>query len=381
MRLTVSEKQEIIHMVTRSEIGVNRTLREIGINKSTFYNWYHAYSENGVEGLFPTKRASNRQWNSIPQEQKNLVVKLALEYPDLSSRELAYKVTDEQQIFLSESSVYRILKSRGLITAPAHIFLSAGNEFTDKTGFVHQMWQTDFTYFKILGWGWYYLSTVLDDYSRYIVHWELCSNMKADDVKRTVDTAIKKAKLMTKQKPKLLSDNGSCYIANELKSYLKDNYQMQQVHGRPNHPQTQGKIERFHGSMKRELLNHNLFKNLDYADKALQEWRTKYNCLRPHEALGNKCPADVYTHSERIFADKVEPFEYEPGFKVIKVNSWGYVRFQNFQLYLSETFINDYVQFRPNPNNDSFLVCYRNFVIAEYDSSSGKRIHRKISRL
>ena len=120
--------------------------------------------------------------------------------------------------------------------------------------------------------------------------------------------------------------------------------------------------------MKRELLNHNLFKNLDYADKALQEWRTKYNCLRPHEALGNKCPADVYTHSEKIFADKVEPFEYEPGFKVIKVNSWGYVRFQNFQ-------------FRPNPNNDSFLVCYRNFVIAEYDSSSGKRIHRKISRL
>ena len=133
--------------------------------------------------------------------------------------------------------------------------------------------------------------------------------------------------------------------------------------------------------MKRELINHNLFKNLDYADKALQEWRTKYNCLRPHEALGNKCPADVYTHSERIFADKVEPFEYEPGFKVIKVNSWGCVRFQNFQLYLSETFINDYVQFRPNPNNDSFLVCYRNFVIAEYDSSSGKRIHRKISRL
>lgn len=119
-----------------------------------------------------------------------MVVKLSLDYPDLSSRELAFKMTDEQQIFLSESSVYRILKARGLITAPAHIFLSAGDEFTNKTGFVHQMWQTDFTYFKILGWGWYYLSTVLDDYSRYIVHWELCSNMKADDVKRTVDTAI-----------------------------------------------------------------------------------------------------------------------------------------------------------------------------------------------
>ena len=139
MRLTVSEKQEIIHMVVRSEIGVNRTLREIGINKSTFYNWYHAYSKQGVEGLMPNKRASNRQWNSIPEEQKNLVVDIALDNPELSSRELAYKITDEQQIFISESSVYRILKSRGFITAPAHIFLSAADEFTNKTGFVHQI--------------------------------------------------------------------------------------------------------------------------------------------------------------------------------------------------------------------------------------------------
>lgn len=101
MRLTVSEKQEIIHMVTRLEIGVNRTLREIEINKSTFYNWHHAYSESRVERLFPTKRESNRQWNSIPQELKNLVVKLALDYPDLFSRELAYKITDEQYVFLT----------------------------------------------------------------------------------------------------------------------------------------------------------------------------------------------------------------------------------------------------------------------------------------
>lgn len=198
MRFTVSEKQELIKMVVESDLGVNRTLREIGLNKSTFYTWYKAFSDYGVEGLEPSKRSSRRQWNSIPQEQKNLVVEIALERPELSSRELAYHLTDEQQIFISESSVYRILKARGLITSPAHIFMSAGDEFTDKTKFVHQMWQTDFTYFKIIGWGWYYLSTVLDDYSRYIVHWELCSNMKSEDVKRTVNRAIRKAKLITK---------------------------------------------------------------------------------------------------------------------------------------------------------------------------------------
>lgn len=293
MRYTVSEKQEIIHMVTRSEIGVNRTLREIGINKSTFYKWYHAYSENGVEGLQPSQRASSRQWNSIPEGQKNLIVDIALDNPELSSRELAYKITDEQQIFISESSVYRILKARGLITAPAHIFLRAGDEFTDKTGFVHQMWQTDFTYFKILGWGWYYLSTILDDYSRYIVHWELCSNMKAEDVKRTVTTALKKAKLITKQKPKLLSDNGSCYIAAELKSYLKDHYHMEQVHGRPNHPQTQGKIERYHRTMKNVVKLDNYFAP-EELETALEKFVYRYNNERYHESLNNLTPADVY---------------------------------------------------------------------------------------
>ena len=130
MRFTASEKQEIIHMVVKSEIGVNRTLNEIGLNKSTFYNWYKNYSDHGIDGLAPSRRTSNRQWNSIPQEEKNLVIELALDHPHLSSRELAYKLTDEQQIFISESSVYRILKSKGLITTPHHIFLSSADEFS-----------------------------------------------------------------------------------------------------------------------------------------------------------------------------------------------------------------------------------------------------------
>lgn len=194
MRLTVSQKQDIIHLVVRPEIRINRTFRQVGLNKSSFYK-VSGHSKNSVDYLITNKRPSKRQWNSFPKEQKNLVVKLAVDYPDLSLRELAYKITDEQQIFISESSVYRILKSRSLMTAPAHIFLSASCEFTNKTRFVHQMWQTDFTYFKILGQGWYYVSMILDDYSRYIVHWEFCSNMKADDVKRTVNRGHCKSKV------------------------------------------------------------------------------------------------------------------------------------------------------------------------------------------
>ena len=300
MRLTAAEKYEIIQMVTTSEIGVKQTLDTFGIPRSTFYKWYQKYLTDGYDGLKQGNRTSRRQWNSIPEEQKDLVVELALEHTELSSRELAHKITDEQGIFLSESSVYRILKNRDLIPAPNHILISAANEFEDKTKFVHQMWQTDFTYFKIVGWGWYYLSTVLDDYSRYIIHWELCGSMNAGDVKRTVDTAIQKAKLKSKAKPKLLSDNGPCYVSNELKSYMTEVLNMKQVHGRQMHPQTQGKIERYHRTMKNVVkLNH--FYHPQELIESLEKFVDNYNNRRYHESLSNLTPADVYWgRSEQI---------------------------------------------------------------------------------
>jgi transposase len=150
MRLSVNEKEEIIRLVEGSDRGVNHTLKELGIHKSTFYKWYKAYLDKGIAGLL-IKGRSRRQWNAIPESQKQLVIEVALEYSYLSPRELAVKITDEQRVFISESSVYRILRAKGLITTPQHILLAAGNEFKEKTSFVHQMWQTDFTYFKILG--------------------------------------------------------------------------------------------------------------------------------------------------------------------------------------------------------------------------------------
>lgn len=292
MRLNPSEKAEIIRLVERSDLSVNRTLKQLGVNKSTFYNWYALFLENGMEGLYPLRSANRQRWNSIPQEQKNLVVDLALDYPELSPRELSCKICDAQQLFISESSVYRILKAKGLITTPDHILMAAGNEFSQQTNFVHEMWQTDFTYFKILGWGWYYLSTILDDYSRFIVHWELCPSMKVEDVERSIEQAIAKAGLDRKHKPKLLSDNGACYIASELQDYLTGK-NMQAVHGRPYHPQTQGKIERYHRSMKNVVKLDNYYCPDELID-AISRFVEYYNYQRYHESLDNVTPADVY---------------------------------------------------------------------------------------
>ena len=291
MRLSPSEKQEIIQLVDRSEDGVNQTLKGLGIHKSTFYKWYHAWLQKGPDGLL-AGRKTRQQWNSIPDEQKQLVVQVALDHPVLSPRELSVKMTDEQKIFISESSVYRILKAKGLITTPAHILLSASDEFNNKTHFVHEMWQTDFTYFKIQGWGWYYLSTILDDHSRFIVHWELCKTMTAADVERSVEKALDLAGLQNGQRPKLLSDNGACYIAAELKAYLKTK-KVIPIHGRVRHPQTQGKIERYHRSMKNVVkLDH--YYCPEELVEALTVFVNYYNNERYHESLENVTPADVY---------------------------------------------------------------------------------------
>jgi len=292
MRLSAAEKEEIIRMVEGSELGVNKTLRQLGIHKSTFYIWYKLYHDHGIDGLKPRKISNRQRWNSIPQSEKNLVIEIALEYPSLSPRELSCKLSDTKGLFISESSVYRILKAKGLITSPAHILLAAADEFSHKPGFVHEMWQTDFTYFKIFGWGWYYLSTVMDDYSRYIIHWELCKTMNAEDVKRTIDKTMEKAQLGKHQRPKLLSDNGSCYIADELKQYLK-NKKIKQVHGRPYHPQTQGKIERYHRSMKNVVKLDNYYYP-EELEEALATFIHYYNHERYHESLDNVTPADVY---------------------------------------------------------------------------------------
>ena len=159
------------------------------------------------------------------------------------------------------------------------------------------------------------------------------------------------------------------------------NHDVLPIHGRIKHPQTQGKIERFHRAMKQEVLNHYTPQNIADAERVFTEWRNCYNKERPHEALGMRCPSDIYVPSEREYRDEVKKYEYSGKYHVIKVNSWGYVRFDRWQIYLSETMIDEYIEFRPNPNGDSFIACYRNFAIGEFDVHTGKLLHRKIRYL
>ena len=174
----------------RSHLPVKRTLDKLGIVRTTFYRWYDHYQIGGPEGLEGQSPRPSRVWNRIPDDVRRRIVDLALDVPELSPRELAVRFTDTEKYFVSEASVYRLLKSLDLITSPAFIVIKAADEFRDKTTAINQLWQTDFTYLKVIGWGWMYLSKILDDYSRYIIAWKLCTTMKTSDVTDTLDLAL-----------------------------------------------------------------------------------------------------------------------------------------------------------------------------------------------
>lgn len=295
MRYPAEEKLEIIRIVEQSHLPARRTLDMLGIARATFHRWYDRWQTGGPEALEDRPSKPGRVWNKIPDAIQAQIVELALDAPELSPRELAVRFTDERRYFVSESSVYRLLKARGLITSPAHIVIKAADEFKDKTTAPNEMWQTDFTYLKIIGWGWYYLSTILDDYSRFIVAWRLTPTMCADDVTTTLTQALAFSGLDQAPqfaRPRLLSDNGPCYISGDLAKWLEKR-DIKHIRGAPFHPQTQGKIERWHQTMKNRILLENAYLPGEL-EQRIEAFVADYNYTRAHESLQNLTPADVY---------------------------------------------------------------------------------------
>ena len=249
-----------------------------------------------LRGPFPQ---AERHWNRIPLRVRHRVVEAALADPVTSPRELAWQCTDRERHFLSVSSVYRILKAEDLITSPAYVVLSAAKTFAHPTHRPNELWQTDFTYLQVVGWGWYYLSTVLDDDSRYILAWTLRTSMQASDVTETLDLARAQAgvdRVRVVHRPRLLRDNGPCYISQELADSL-DTHGLAHPRGAPSHPMAQGTIERSHRSMKNVVKLEQDCSPWEL-QRALARFVEDDNHRRYHESLQNVTPADVY-HGRR----------------------------------------------------------------------------------
>lgn len=294
-RYSASEKLEILQLVWESNLSVRHAVRQIGISRATYYEWLDRYQHGGLAGLENRRPLARRVWNRLDAAQQADVLSTARAYPDRSARELAALVTDKGEFFVSESTVLRLLKAHDLLVRQPYILLKAAEKYHTPTTRIHQLWQTDFTYFHIQHWGWYYLQTVMDDYSRFVLGWRLCADMTHASAIQTLDLARQFAQIeqvRVGMKPRLLTDNGSSFLHAKFEAYLK-RAQIDHIRTAPHHPTTQGKIERFHLSSKNRLLL-NIYATPERLELAIGEWIEHYNHARYHEALHNVTPADVY---------------------------------------------------------------------------------------
>lgn len=352
--------------------------REFGITRKTGYKWIERYQKGYP--LTDESRRPNTVANKTPYEIEKLITDLRDDNPGWGAKTIK-RVLENQgnENTPCVKTVNNILNRYGCISKEESLKHQPYQRFErDKC---NELWQTDFKGEFLISDGKYcYPLDILDDHSRFLIKIKPYLNTE-NVVKSTFEAAFKEYGM-----PKsILSDNGAQFAGfrhgfTQFEKWLM-NLDILPIHGRIKHPQTQGKIERFHRTLNNELLKHTKFNDINDADEKLQCWRDKYNNIRPHEALNMKCPSEVYVPSDRIYRDEISKYEYSGQYHVIKVNSWGYVRFDRWQVYLSETMIDEYIEFRPNPLGDSFVACYRNFKIAEFDTVTGKLIHRKISRL
>ena len=373
---TVEELRKEFIEAANTASNFSSLCREFGITRKTGYKWLKRCEES--DDLTDRSHVPHCIPGKTPEEIERIILNLRSENPGWGAKTLRKVLENNGYANLPcVRTINNILLRNGCISEAES---QKRKEFIRfQREYCNELWQVDFKGdFALLDGTRCFPLDILDDCSRYCLRAEGKSNTQG--VRQSFEATFVEFGL-----PKaILSDNGAQFAGfkggyTQFERWLMD-LDIIPIHGRIMHPQTQGKIERFHRTMKTELLEHRIFANLSEASVALDQWRIKYNEVRPHEALGMKCPAEVYIPSPRSYPTKIEPYEYSGLYHMIKVNNWGYLRFDNIRVFLSETMADTYLEIRPT-ENDSFWVCYRNYRIAEIDAITGKLLNRRIYRL
>jgi len=302
--MSARDKAIILAHVENKTRGKRQALMALGIPKSSYYRWRQWQRCDGLESHSGDR---GRPWNRITPEEEGKVLAVAWESPEFSSRQLSAWITDNAGFAVSESTLYRILRREGLVKSQ-EVQLVAVNEYHTKTTRPHQMWATDASYFRVIGWGYYYLVTVMDDYSRFILAWKLQKDMSANSLIEVIQEAVDVTGMTdvpVEDRTRLLSDNGAGYVSRTFREYLRL-VGIGHILAAPYHPQTNGKLERYHQSIKREV-NQIPYELPGQLERAIADFVDYYNYRRYHKALGNVAPADVlYGRREHILQRRKE---------------------------------------------------------------------------
>jgi putative transposase len=306
--MSPDRKRAVIELVRRAPGAKRQALANLGLAESTYYRWQQRWRQRGEAGLPDQRPRPGTVWNQLRPVEEARIRAEALRQPDRSPRELACWLTDHAGFTVSESTVYRVLKRYGLIRPITVLGFPAGPEYRVKPTRPNEQWQSDGSYFFVVGWGWYYLISVLDDYSRFILAWDLKPDLTAASISDVVQQAVEWTGLPQAPldaRARLVTDHGSGYLAGAFEDYLRA-LGIRHIYCAPHHPQTQGKLERFHETLKARL-NLLVYTSPGRLHAAMADFIDFYNHRRYHEGLDNVTPADVYYgRREAILARRKE---------------------------------------------------------------------------
>lgn len=369
-------REDFIAQSEKEDSNISALCKEFGISRKTGYKWIKRHKESGsVEDQIRKPKTSR---SKTDEKIEKLILEIRQERPGWGARKIQAFLCRKGYEMPCVRTVNNILKRNGLISLEASLARKPFKRFEREQN--NELWQADFKGdILMLDGDRCYPLTILDDHSRYALLIEPRHDQK--DVLQSFIPVFRQYGLPEA----ILTDNGRNFAGLKNGYTLFERALMDQdilpIHGRVRHPQTQGKIERFHRSMENEVLKPHRPLNFAEASEILEQWKGVYNFERPHEALGDRCPAQVYTPSQRSYLEKVQPYDYGSHYHLIKINNWGYLRFADFQIYISETFRDTRVQLVPSEGDDSVLVCYRNFIVAKIDVTNGDLLSRKAYRL
>lgn len=366
-RSVQSAREEFCGLASGATANIRELCRRFGISPTTGYKWLGVYSEAGAAGLVDRSRRPLSSPTRTTAELEAKVLEVRAEHRAWGGRKIRRVLENEGITSVpAASTITAILRRHGALDGPGTGEPRAFMRFEHAAP--NDLWQMDFK-------GWFWLSagrchplTVLDDHSRYALELEACTDETAKTVKARLTAVFRRY-----GRPwRMLADNGPPWGTagqgqyTQLGVWLMD-LDIGLVHGRPYHPQTQGKEERFHRTLKAEVLEAHEFKTLEEAQAAFDAWRSVYNTKRPHEALELDTPASRYTTSPRSMPDSIAPPDYEPQASVRKVDQNGRFSFKGRIFNTSTAFAGKALALRATDTDGLFELCYRRHRIAQID--------------
>ena len=363
----VSEREEFCRLAGMADANKRELCRRFGISPKTGYKWMGRFRADGDDGLADRSRRPLSSPGRTAEAVETAVLGVRREHPAWGGRKIR-RVLQTRGVadVPSTSTITAILRRHALLDGPR------AGEARDHIRFEHarpnDLWQMDFKGHFALDEGRCHALTVLDDHSRYALELGACGNERTETVRGRLEGVFRRYGLPRR----MLADNGSPWGSSggekhtRLTVWLLD-LDVPLSHGRPYHPQTQGKEERFHRSLKAEVLDRDSFADLATAQAAFDRWRKIYNDIRPHEGIGLDTPSSRYTMSSRAMPEVIARPEYEPQAHVRKVCHNAWLSFKGRKINCSKAFVGRYLALRATNTDGVFDLCYRRHVLLQVD--------------